>query len=66
MSTFETRKAAVLQALDDFYTPGMAEAFLYDRNRLLGDKKAIDLLHTDAGYKQVMDVVERLRDGVYI
>lgn len=64
--SIDNRKAAVLKALDEFFTPGMAEAFLHERQKLLGNKRPVDLVLTESGYHKVMGVIERLRDGVYV
>lgn len=66
MSMTEDRKAAILKALNEFYTPGNAEAFMMEPQRLLSDRKPIDMIRTEAGFRKLMEVIERLRDGAYI
>ncbi|MGH7097561.1 MAG: helix-turn-helix domain-containing protein [Stellaceae bacterium] len=54
----------VVERLAEFYSPEETRLWLYSRHRLLGDKRAIDLIHigrTD----EVLAVIDSLDEGTY-
>ena len=63
---YASRVYAALVALDDFYEPVEAMAWMNSPQVLLNDQRPTDLLKTAEGTVQVMDVITRLRDGAYI
>ena len=54
----------VVDRLADLYTAEETRVWLYSRHRLLGGKRAIDLIH-DGRTDEVLDVVESLVEGSY-
>lgn len=60
------RIANLLAWLDELYTPAEAVKWLAAPQKLLNGDVPADLLSEREGFERVRDVVERLKDGVYI
>lgn len=54
----------VVDRLADFYEPEEARLWLYSKHRLLGDARAIDLIH-EGRTDEVLGVIESLDEGVF-
>jgi transcriptional regulator with XRE-family HTH domain len=55
----------VVDRLSDFYTPEETRLWLHARHPLLGNQRAIDLIH-DGRTEEVLAVIERLDAGAYL
>jgi transcriptional regulator with XRE-family HTH domain len=54
----------VVDRLLEFYSPEETRIWLYAKHRLMGGKRAIDLIH-DGETDRVLSVIESLADGTY-
>jgi transcriptional regulator with XRE-family HTH domain len=54
----------VVDRLADFYSPEEARLWLYSKHRLLGDARAIDLIH-EGRTDEVLGVIESLDEGTF-
>jgi hypothetical protein len=55
----------IVEQLSDFYEPLEARLWLYSRQRLLQSERPVDLIQ-QGKTGIVIDVLDQLRDGVYI
>lgn len=55
----------IVDQLADFYEPEEARMWLFSRQKLLGGKTPADLIH-DGETEVVIELIEQLRDGVYL
>lgn len=55
----------VVDQLSDFYEPREARQFLFARQRLLDDRSPAELI-TNGKIDEVIALVRRMRDGVYL
>lgn len=55
----------VVDRLSDFYTPEETRLWLHTKHALLGQERAIDLIH-EGRTEEVLAVIERLDAGAYL
>lgn len=55
----------IADLLADFYDPPEVRLWLFSRQKLLGGSKPADLIH-NGHTDEVINVIEQLRDGVFI
>lgn len=55
----------VVDQLSDFYNPEEARLWLFSRQKLLDDKQPAQLIH-DGDTDRVIEIIDQLRDGVFL
>jgi uncharacterized protein (DUF2384 family) len=55
----------VVEQLSDFYEPSEARLWLFSRQKLLDGKKPADFIH-DGNTERVIEIIDQLRDGVFL
>jgi uncharacterized protein (DUF2384 family) len=55
----------VVDQLSDFYEPDEARLWLFSRQKLLDGKQPAELIH-DGKTDRVIEVIDQLRDGVFL
>lgn len=55
----------IIDELSDFYEPQEARLWLYSPQKLLNGQKPVDLIR-EGRSKDVITLVDQLRDGIYI
>jgi len=55
----------VVDQLSDFYEPDEARLWLFSRQKLLGGKQPAQLIH-DSETDRVIEIIDQLRDGVFL
>jgi uncharacterized protein (DUF2384 family) len=55
----------IVDQLSDFYEPHEARLWLFSPQRFLDGKKPADLIHAGRT-KEIIAVIDQLRDGVYV
>lgn len=55
----------VIDQLSDFYDPAEARMWLFSRQKLLDGKQPAQLIH-DGETDRVIEVIDQLRDGVFL
>lgn len=55
----------VVEQLSDFYEPNEARLWLFSRQKLLDGKQPADFIH-DGKTDKVIEIIDQLRDGVFL
>ncbi len=55
----------IVDQLSDFYEPQEARLWLFSRQKLLGSERPADLIQNGRA-QEVIEVIDRLRDGVFV